>query len=51
MHEKYGIDEEEFNTATVHYNLLKDPEVATVIRQNMKKLGLGGGMSMGGFMS
>lgn len=41
MNDKYGIDEEEFNTAMIHYNLMNDPEVTAVIMQNMRKLGLG----------
>lgn len=51
LNDKYGIDEEEFNTAMVHYNLMNDPEVTAVIMQNMKKLGLGGGAGQAmGFM-
>ena len=43
MFEKYGIDEEEYNTAMVHYNLQSDPEITAILMQNMRKLGLGQG--------
>lgn len=48
MYEKYGVDEEEFNSAVMYYNLQNDPEIMSLMMQNMKKLGLGGGMGMGG---
>lgn len=49
MYEKYGYDEEEFNQAIIHYNLMHDPEVQRTMMENMKKLGIGGGMGgMGG---
>lgn len=38
MFEKYGIDEEEYNSAFSHYNLNSDPEISTVIMQNMRKI-------------
>lgn len=51
MFEQYGIEEEEFNAAMLHYQLMNDPEVVRVMQDNMKKLGLGGGMGgMGGGM-
>jgi hypothetical protein len=31
MYEKYGVDEEEFNTAMLHYNLQNDPEITAII--------------------
>jgi hypothetical protein len=27
MHETHGIEEEDFNFAVIHYNLMNDPEV------------------------
>lgn len=27
MFEKYQVDEEEFNSAMMHYNLMNDPEI------------------------
>lgn len=51
MFEQYGIEEEEFNAAMLYYQLMNDPEVVRVMQDNMKKLGLGGGMGgMGGGM-
>lgn len=41
MFEKYGIEEEDFNTAMIHYNLENDPKISAVVMQNMNKLGLG----------
>lgn len=50
MYFKFGIDEEEFNSAMISYNLVNDPEIQKVLMMNMQKLGLGGGMGgMGGF--
>jgi hypothetical protein len=49
MFQTYTVEEEEFNTAMLYYNLMQDPEINAVIMNNMKKLGLGGGM-MGGMM-
>ena len=49
LFEKFKVEEEEFNTAMIHYNLMNDPEITSIIMQNMRKLGLGGGMG-GGFM-
>lgn len=50
MYDKYNVDEEDFNQAMIHYNLVNDPEVTAVVMSNMKKLGLGGGGMGGGFM-
>jgi hypothetical protein len=50
MYQIYGTEEEDFNTAMVHYNLMNDPEINKVIMENMKKLGLGGMGGMGGMM-
>lgn len=27
MHQVYGVDEDEFNAAMLHYNLMNDPEI------------------------
>lgn len=49
MFEMFGVEEDEFNAAMLHYNLMSDPEITGIIMQNMRKLGLGGGMGgMGG---
>lgn len=50
MFQVYGTEEEDFNAAMVHYNLMNDPEVNQVIRNNMKKLGLDKMGGMGGMM-
>ena len=47
MYEKFGVDEEDFNSAMIYYNLMHDPEVQQTMLENMKKLGLGGGGFMG----
>lgn len=47
MYERHNIDEEEFNMAMIHYNLMNDPEIQRKVMQNMQKLGLGGGMNGG----
>ncbi len=47
MYEHHGVDEEEFNQAMIHYNLMNDPEVQRKVMENMRKLGFGGG-GMGG---
>lgn len=47
MYERHNIDEEEFNMAMIHYNLMNDPEIQRKVMQNMQKLGLGGGMGGG----
>jgi len=51
MFERHGVDEEEFNHAMIHYNLMHDKEVQAKVMENMRKLGFGGqGMGgMGGF--
>jgi hypothetical protein len=51
MHERHGIEEEEFNQAIKYYDLLNDPEVSSKIKESMEKLqtigsGMGGGMDM-----
>lgn len=48
MYERHGIDEEEFNQAMIHYNLMNDPEVQRKVMENMRKLGFGGPGGMGG---
>ena len=51
MYEDHGVDEEEFNSAMVVYNLMQDKEVQGIIMANMQKLGLGGaGGGFGGMM-
>jgi hypothetical protein len=42
MYENHGVDEEEFNQAMIHYNLMNDPEVQRKVMENMRKLGFGG---------
>ena len=49
MHERHGIEEEEFNQAIMYYNLMNDPEVSRKMMESMQKLqmmggGMGGGM-------
>ena len=40
---------EEFNHAMLTFNVMNDPEVAKKVKENMMKLGMGGGMGgMGG---
>ena len=48
MFEKHGVDEEEFNQAMMHYNLMHDPEIQRKVMENMSKLGFGGPGGMGG---
>ena len=48
LYEKFGVDEDEFNSSLMHYNLMHDPEVQKTMMENMKKLGLGMGGGMGG---
>lgn len=50
MYERHGVDEDEFNSAMLHYNLMNDPEVQRKVMENMKKLGFGGMGGMGGPM-
>ena len=47
MYENSGVEEEDFMAALLHHNLMHDPEIMKLQIDNMKKLGLGGGM--GGF--
>ena len=35
MHTKYGVDEDDFNSAMLHYNLMHDPEIQRTIMMNM----------------
>jgi hypothetical protein len=48
MHTKYGVDEDDFNAAMLHYNLMHDPEIQRTIMMNMQKLGIPGMGGMGG---
>ena len=50
MFEKHGVEEEDFNSAMMHFNLMHDPEVQRKVMENMQKLGLGGMGGMGGMM-
>ncbi|TNV78405.1 hypothetical protein FGO68_gene14440 [Halteria grandinella] len=50
MYERHGVDEDEFNSAMLHYNLMNDPEVQRKVMENMRKLGFGGMGGMGGPM-
>ena len=47
MHEKTGIEEDEFTMALIFHNVMHDPEIMKIQMENMQKLGLGpmmGGM-------
>ena len=48
MYTRHGVDEEEFNQAMIHFNLMHDPEVQRKVMENMRKLGFGGQGGMGG---
>lgn len=54
IYEKYQVDEDEFNAAMLHYNLINDPEIRAIMFKNMQKMGMDGGMpgmgSIGGMM-
>ena len=50
MYTRHGVDEEEFNQAMIHFNLMHDPEVQRKVMENMRKLGFGGAEGMGGGM-
>ena len=50
LKEKHGVEEEDFNSAMMHFNLMHDPEVQRKVMENMQKLGLGGMGGMGGIM-
>lgn len=45
---KYGVDDDEFNSAMMKHGLMNDPEIQKTLMANMQKLGMGGG-GMGGF--
>ena len=50
LYEQYQIEEDEFNSAVMFYDLGSDPELNKLMQENMRKLGLGGpGGAMGGF--
>ena len=38
MFERHGIEEDEFNQAIIHYNLMNDPEVNRKMMESMQKL-------------
>lgn len=44
---KFGVDDDEFNSAMMKHGLMNDPEIQRTLMANMQKLGMGGGM--GGF--
>lgn len=51
MHSKYDVEEDEFTVALLHHNVMNDPEIQRIQFENMRKLGMGGGMGgmgMGG---
>ena len=50
MFATHGVDEDEFNQAMMHYNLMLDPEVQRKVMENMRKLGFGCPGGMGGGM-
>jgi hypothetical protein len=50
LFDTYHTEEEEFNAAVLHFDLMNDPEVTRIINDNMRKLGLGGQGGMGGMM-
>jgi len=39
MHAKWGVDEDEFCFAMIHYNLMADPELVQLTQDRMQKLG------------
>jgi hypothetical protein len=41
MHAKWGVDEDEFCFAMIHYNLMADPELVQLTQDRMQKLGQG----------
>ncbi len=45
---KYGVDDDEFNSAMMQHGLMNDPEIQRTLMANMQKLGMGGG-GMGAF--
>ena len=50
MFETHGIEEEEFNSAVMFYNLMNDPEVHRKMMESMQKLSQMGGMGGMGMM-
>ena len=48
MFEKWNVEEDEFTVALIHHNIMNDPEIVKIQRENMMKLGMGGMMGMGG---
>jgi hypothetical protein len=44
MHTKYDVEEEDFTVALLHHDLMNDPEIMRIQFENMRKLGMGGGM-------
>ena len=47
MYFEHGVDEDEFNFAMMHYNLMNDPEIKAEMMKNMQQMG---GMPMMGGM-
>ena len=47
MFEKHGVEEEEFNSAVMHYQLMNDPEVYKKMMESMQKLNVMSGGQMG----
>ena len=48
MHERHGIEEEEFNQVIMYYNLMDDHEVSSKMKESMQKLQMIGGVMGGG---
>ncbi len=44
-----GIEEDEFNAAIMHFNLLNDPEIQKKMMESMQKLQMQGGGGFNGF--
>ena len=49
MYFQFGVDEEEFNFAMMHYNLMNDPEIKGLMMANLQKVGVAGGGAGGMF--
>lgn len=47
MHEKTGIEEEEYTMALMYHGVMNDPEIMRMQMENMRKMGMMPG-AMGG---
>lgn len=45
---KYQVEEDEFNAAVVHHDLMNHPSVRKMMQENFQALGMGGAMGGGG---